>query len=126
MSHLILGDNHKLPFLDISIFNKSLRLEFSIYRKTTNNDRYLHFSSNRSPCVKRGVIISLVDRVIRIGSEAHILPELNYLMDTLFCNGYTVRLLESITEKKRHKKAKLHKPQQILSRWWAVRNFSQF
>ena len=55
---LELEDNHKLPFLDVLIFNKSPRLEFSIYRKPTHNDRYLHFYSNHSPSIKRRVVIS--------------------------------------------------------------------
>ena len=54
-------DNHKLPFLDVIIFNKSPILEFSIVRKPTHNDKYLHFSSSPSPFIKRGVIISLID-----------------------------------------------------------------
>ena len=100
---LELEHNHKLPFLDVLIFNKSPGLEFSIYRKPTHNDRYLHFSSNHSPCIKRGVVISLVDRVIRICSEPHIDSELNYIKDILFCNGYPIKLLETIIDRRRKK-----------------------
>ena len=35
---LELEDNHKLPFLNVSIFNMSLRLEFFLYRKPTRTD----------------------------------------------------------------------------------------
>ena len=57
---LLLEYNHTLAFQDLIIFNKSLSLEFSIYRKPTHNDSYF----NQSPCVKRGVVISLVDLII--------------------------------------------------------------
>ena len=37
---------NKLPFLDIWIHRNNNELAFSIYRKLTNNNRYLSFASN--------------------------------------------------------------------------------
>jgi hypothetical protein len=53
---LELEENHKLNFLDVLIFKKSPNFQFSIYRKPTDNDRYLHFSPTLSTplCKKRG------------------------------------------------------------------------
>ena len=67
-----LEDSGKLPFLDVLIIKNTPSLEFSIYRKPTHNDWYLHFSLNHPPSVKRGVIISLVDRVLKICSLNHV------------------------------------------------------
>ena len=126
---LELEDNHKLPFLDVLIFNKSPKFGFSIYRQHTHNDRYLHLSSIHSPSIKRGVVISLVDRVVRICSEPHIVPELNYIKDILFCIGYpkiTWNRYREKTKKKGRKVINFTKSQQISSHWWMRRNFSLF
>ena len=69
----------KLPFFDVLIIKNIPSLEFSIYRKPTHNYRYLHFLSNHPPCVKRGVVISLVDRVLNICSRNHLKSELDYV-----------------------------------------------
>ena len=95
-----LEDSGKLPFLDVLIIKTNPSLEFSIYRKPTHNDRYLHFSSHHPPSVKRGVIISLVDRVLKICSRNHINSELNYVKDILFCNGYPIKLIENIIDRR--------------------------
>ena len=44
---------NKLPFLDIWIHRKNNKLVFSIYRKPTNNNRYLSFTSNFPIQVKK-------------------------------------------------------------------------
>ena len=77
------------------IFKISIKMRFF-----THNDRYLHFSSNHPPCVKRGVVISLVDRVLKICSRNHVESELDYVKDILFCNGYPMNLIENIIERR--------------------------
>ncbi|XP_065573268.1 uncharacterized protein LOC136035407 [Artemia franciscana] len=95
-----LEDSGKLPFLDVLIIKNIPSLDFSIYRKPTHNDRYLHFSSNHPPCVKRGVVISLVDRFLKICSRNHVKSELDYVKDILFCNGYPINLIENIIDRR--------------------------
>jgi hypothetical protein len=55
-------ENNELTFLDILLIKRDVHLPFSIYRKPTHNDRYLNFHSCHPMSVKRGVVISLVDR----------------------------------------------------------------
>ena len=72
------------------------KLDFTVYRKPTHNNRYLHFKSNHPPQVKRGVVISLVDRVLNICSEPYIKKELNFITDILFGNGYPISLINTV------------------------------
>ena len=51
----------KIPYLDVLIIRNVNKLNFTVYRKPTHNNRYLHFKSNHPPQVKRGVVISLVE-----------------------------------------------------------------
>ena len=81
---------NKLPFLDVLIIRSIDKLDFTIYRKPTQNNRYLHFKSNHPPQVKRGVVTSLVDRALNICSESYITDELNFIRDILFGNGYPI------------------------------------
>ena len=53
-------NNGTLPFLDIKI-EKQLdgKLQFSVYRKPTSNDRYLDFNSNNPTSHKINTIMAL-------------------------------------------------------------------
>ena len=61
---------NKTSFLDVLIIRNLDELSFTIYRKLTQNNRYLDFESNHPPQVKRGVVISLVDRALNICSDS--------------------------------------------------------
>ena len=59
-----------MSFLDVLIILSLDELNFTIYRKPTQNNRYSHFGSNHPQQVKRGVIIPLVDRALNICSDS--------------------------------------------------------
>ena len=59
----------KIPVLDVLIIRSVNKHDFTVYRKPTHNNRYLHFKSNHPPQVEKGVVISLVNRVLNICSE---------------------------------------------------------
>ena len=82
------GKSDKLPFLDILLIKSEFHLLFSIYRKPTHIGRYFNFDFCHPISVKRGVVISLVDRTFRICSREFLDSELLYLRDVLFCNSY--------------------------------------
>ena len=94
---------NKLPFLDIWIHRKYIKLVFSIYRKPTNNDRYLSFASNHPIQVKKGVVISLVDRVLKLASPEYMSSELIFIKDILVGNGYPKSRISQIIEKRKKK-----------------------
>jgi len=86
----------KIPFLDVLIIRSENKLDFTVYRKPTHNNRYLHFKSNHPPQVERGVAISFVDRVLNICSEPYVKKELNFITDTLFGDGYPISLINTV------------------------------
>ena len=43
-----LEEDNKLPFLDVLLLKNENSLDFEIYRKPTNNDRFLSFYSGHS------------------------------------------------------------------------------
>jgi hypothetical protein len=87
---------NKIPFLDVLVIRSFDKLNFTIYRKPTQNNRYLHFKSNHPPQVKRAVVISLVDRALNICSDSHITAELNFIKDILFGNGYPILFINNV------------------------------
>ena len=80
----------KKAFLDVLILHSTNELNFTTYRKPTQNDRYLHFKSNHHPPpeVKRAVLICPVDRALNNCSDFYITAELNFIREILFGNGY--------------------------------------
>ncbi|VDP54710.1 unnamed protein product [Soboliphyme baturini] len=54
--------NGTLPFLDVRIRHQQQGYLTSVFRKKTHTDKYLHHSSNRSDCVKKGIASTLLQR----------------------------------------------------------------
>ena len=80
-----LPDDKGLPYLDTFIHSNQT---ISIYRKATHTDKYLHYSSCQPHNVKKGVIISLVDRALKICDATHLDKELSHISEVLSKNGY--------------------------------------
>jgi len=59
----------KLDFLDMTIYNESNELVFDIYRKPTFSGRTLNFHSKHPLSQKKGVIMSMVDRISIVTSK---------------------------------------------------------
>ena len=76
---------------------------FSIYRRPTNNNRYLSFGSNHPIQVKRGVVISLIDRSLKLASPEYMSSELIFSKDILVGNGYPENMISHIIEKTKKK-----------------------
>ena len=96
-------ENDKLPFLDFLLIKSDFHLLFSVYRKPTHSDRYLNFRSCHPISVKRGVVITLMDRAFRICSQEFLNSELLYLRDILFYNSYRIKFIDKIIKNRRIK-----------------------
>ena len=79
-----------LPFLDKLVScSDSGTLSFSIHRKPTHTDRYLHFSSHHSTHVKRGLVKCLFNRAKDITSgPTDLNSEHTHITNALVNNGY--------------------------------------
>ena len=95
---------NKISFLNVLIIRNLDELNFTIYRKPTQSNRYLNFESNHPPQVKRLVLISLVDRALNICSDSYITAELDFIRDILFGNGYPLLFINNTIKRrvKRH------------------------
>ena len=60
--------DNKLPFLDVLVYHdkNSFHFNFSVYRKPTNAESYIHYFSYHSPQIKRNVVMNFVIRAYRI------------------------------------------------------------
>ena len=89
-----LEEDNKHPFLDVLLFENENSLDFKIYRKSTNNNRFLSFFSSHARQVKIGLIISLTDRIFRICSPKSIEEEFLSLKQILISNHYLGWLID--------------------------------
>jgi len=98
-----LMENNELSFLDTRITIKNnFSLSFSVYRKKTHTDRYLHFTSNHPMHHKISVIDALVTRAIRICDTDQLDSELNHIKMALKKNGYPIQSICSKIEYHSH------------------------
>ena len=91
--------NQCIPFLDVVIKRVGQRPLFSVYRKPTNKDDFIHSLSAHSEKTKSGVIIGFFLRAIRICSEEYLQDEFNYISTCFQKLGYSKGLLIRLKEK---------------------------
>ena len=87
-----------LPFLDTLVSRSdSGTLSFSIYRKPTHTDRYLHFSSHHPTHVKRGLVKYLFNRAKEVTSgPTDLNSEHTHITNALVNNGYPRNLSDLV------------------------------
>lgn len=97
-------ENEKLPFLDILISKNSLTklIEYDIYRKPTQNYRYIPNDSFHPPAQKRAVFNSLIHRLFNSHlSQDNFNKEVKVIKDIATFNGYKTSLIDNMVCKKR-------------------------
>lgn len=91
-----------IPFLDVMIKRTSEGPRFSVYRKPTNKNDYIHSLSAHSDKIKSGVIIGFFLRAIRICSTEFVEDEFQYIMECFQKLGYPKGLIMKLKNKAIH------------------------
>ena len=74
-------------------------MEFSVFRKPTNKDDFVHYLSRHSERTKTGTVIGFFLRALRICSEEYIQHDFQYIFDTFKKLGYPYGLLQRLKKK---------------------------
>ena len=95
------GNDGKLPFLDVLVIRKDYKVETTVYRKSTNNDIYLHWQSFSRTAWKRGTLQTLVSRAFKVCSnDQHLQNEIKHLKKVFRdINGYSNWIIKQTIEK---------------------------
>ena len=90
-----------LPFLDVQIHREDRKFKFSIYRKPTNIQAYVHYYSAHSNKVKLSIFSSMFLRALRICSPEHLNEEMDCIMRIGAKLKYPQNMLETSLKKAR-------------------------
>ena len=86
----------KIPFLDTLIIRSGSTAKFTVYRKPTNKEDYVHFFSGHNERVKNGIVIGFFLRAFRICSEDFLSEEIRHIFDTFerlqYPKGFIIRM----------------------------------
>jgi len=94
--------DQKIPFLDVLIHNFKTKLSFSVYRKPTNSEGYLHFFSYSALYIKSGLAQSLFLRALRVCSPEFLEDEIKHIFESLKKLAYPKHILnKSLTKARR-------------------------
>ncbi|KYN50572.1 hypothetical protein ALC57_07139, partial [Trachymyrmex cornetzi] len=86
------GDG-SVNFLDITIKIINNKIIFDLYKKSTHSGRFLNFLSNHPLCHKKGVIFSLIDRIIYLSHPNFHTLNISDMINNLLNNGYPLDFL---------------------------------
>ena len=100
----------QLSFLDVLIHNCNSYFKFSVYRKPTHSESYLHYFSYCAPFIKFGVAQSLFLRALRVCSPEHLDDEFRHIRVSLLKLAYPKHVLNKALSKakKVHFRTNLH------------------
>ena len=118
-----------MPFLDTLIIRSGRSTKFSVYRKPTNKEDYVHFFSGHSERVKNGIVIGFFLRAFRICSEEFLQEEINHIFRTFeklhYPKGYIARMktkAEEIRARSVEEKRKRRQEQKNRGRFISIPN----
>ena len=73
-------ENDKIPFLDTILHKEEGKLAFSVYRKPTHKDDYVHYYSAHRKRIKETIAIGFFLRALRISSPHYLEEEMSYVI----------------------------------------------
>ena len=80
--------NNRISFLDVCILRGTTGFTFSVFRKNTHTDRYLHRESSHPRSVFKGLVRSLSNRAQLVCSPENVEEEKLHVTKALSSNGY--------------------------------------
>ncbi|KFD49714.1 hypothetical protein M513_09411 [Trichuris suis] len=90
----------KIPFLDTLIIRRQERIKTTVYRKRTNSDKYVKFTSHHPRHVMIGILHGMVERALAICDQEYLGQELEHIRRTFKENGCLAHLNNSIIRRK--------------------------
>ena len=91
-----------LPFLDVKVHRSDESFKFSIYRKPTHSESYIHFFSFHPLSVKKAVASGLFLRALRFCDPEFLDQEFEHIFDSFKRLGYPKHILQqSLSKAKR-------------------------
>uniref|UniRef100_A0A1B6C1X0 Reverse transcriptase domain-containing protein n=1 Tax=Clastoptera arizonana TaxID=38151 RepID=A0A1B6C1X0_9HEMI len=101
--------NNSLPFLDILCIRNVNKIEFDIFRKQTNNNRYILNDSNHSFQHKIASFNSMVNRLLKIPlNNIRFKKEINVIKEIAKFNGFNVNMVDNLIRKQKLKIKRLN------------------
>ena len=94
---------NKLPFLDVLVHHDpaTLNFKFSVYRKTTNAESYIHFYSFHNKEVKENIITNFALRALRICDPEYIDQEIKHIKEVFTKLSYPENFISKAFSKAR-------------------------
>ena len=92
-------NNGNIAFLDVMIKRTNLGPKFSVYRKPTNKNDFIHSLSAHSDRIKSGVIIGFFLRAIRICSPEYLQSEYEFIINSFQELGYPKGLILKLKQR---------------------------
>jgi len=86
-------NNHCLNFLDLMLTVIDNKIYIDWFHKKTFSGRSLSYYSSHSQCHKIGIISSLVDRAFLLSHPRYHKKNLEFCINTLLDNGYSLKLI---------------------------------
>ena len=86
--------NGVLPYLDVNVHKDNGRFRFSIYRKPTHSESYIHYFSCHPITVKRSVTMGLFLRAFRYCDPEFLDQEIDHLFRSFSRLGYPQQFLK--------------------------------
>ena len=97
-------NNNTLPFLDVQVkHNIDYTFSYSVYRKATNTESYIHFFSFHSQQVKSLVLCNMFTRAFRICDPQNLDKEIQHIREAFKNLAYPENFINQCLSKSRRK-----------------------